>query len=118
MKRYINIFAAALILLFAVSGCKKYLDVVPDSIGTIDYAFRMRSEAEKYLFTCYNNLPSFGDVGSDPGFFTGDEFAAQYPSSIYFDIGLYRIARGEQNIVNPIANYWDGGRGGNLTIRQ
>lgn len=112
MKKYINIFATALILLFAASSCKKYLDVVPDNIGTIDYAFRMRSEAEKYLFTCYNNLPQFGDVNSDPGFFTGDEFAAQYPSSIYFDIGLYRIARGEQNIVSPIGNYWDGARGG------
>jgi len=112
MKRNINIFATALILLCAVTGCKKYLDVVPDNIGTIDYAFRMRTEAEKYLYTCYNNLPYFGDTGSDPGFMTGDELAAQYPSSIYFDIGLYRIARGEQNIVNPIGNYWDGDRGG------
>jgi hypothetical protein len=112
MKRNINLFAAALILLCAVTGCKKYLDVVPDNIGTIDYAFRMRTEAEKYLYTCYNNLPYFGDTGSDPGFMTGDELAAQYPSSIYFDIGLYRIARGEQNIVNPIGNYWDGDRGG------
>jgi hypothetical protein len=112
MKRNINIFATALILLSAVTGCKKYLDVVPDNIGTIDYAFRMRTEAEKYLYTCYNNLPYFGDTSSDPGFMTGDELAAQYPSSIYFDIGLYRIARGEQNIVNPIGNYWDGDRGG------
>ncbi|HWW42554.1 RagB/SusD family nutrient uptake outer membrane protein [Pedobacter sp.] len=112
MKRNINIFATALILLCVVTGCKKYLDVVPDNIGTIDYAFRMRTEAEKYLYTCYNNLPYFGDTSSDPGFMTGDELAAQYPSSIYFDIGLYRIARGEQNIVNPIGNYWDGDRGG------
>lgn len=97
--------------LLAFGGCN-YLNVTPDGIGTIDYAFRKRSEAEKYLFTVYNNLPGFGQTGSDPGFFTGDEFATAYPSSQYFDIGLNRIPRGEQNIVNPLANYWDGGNGG------
>ena len=100
------------LLLWVGTGCKKYLDVAPDNIGTIDYAFRMRSEAEKYLFTCYNDLPAFGNTDQDPGFFSGDEFAAPYPGSIYFGIGLYTIARGEQNVVSPLANYWDGGNGG------
>ncbi len=103
---------AAFCFILINGGCKRYLDVTPDSIGTIDYAFRMRSEAEKYLFTCYNNLPSFGTTSSDPGFFTGDEFATPYPSSQYFDIGLNRIARGEQNIVNPHGDFWEGRRGG------
>jgi hypothetical protein len=95
-----------------LTGCKKYLDVTPDDIGTIDYAFRMRSEAEKYLFTCYNNLPGSGQVWGDPGFITGDEFATIYPQGNYFDPGLYRIARGEQTVVSPLANFWDGGNGG------
>lgn len=102
----------ATLLLLGFAGCKKYLDVAPDNIGTIDYAFRMRSEAEKYLFTCYNNLPSWGSLGSDPGFFTGDEFAGPYPNGIGLNVSLYRIARGEQNIVSPIADFWDGGNGG------
>ncbi|SHF44045.1 RagB/SusD family nutrient uptake outer membrane protein [Pedobacter caeni] len=110
MKKYLNILIFTLLLLN--SGCKKYLNVAPDNIGTIDYAFRMRTEAEKYLFTCYNNLPSFGNTDSDPGFLGGDEFAVQYPSSIYFGVGLYRIARGEQSVSNPQANYWDSGNGG------
>ena len=112
MKKYIRLFSTVLLIIVTGAGCKKYLDVTPDNIGTIDYAFRMRSEAIKYLYTCYNNLPNYGDVGSDPGFFTGDEFAAPYPSSIYFNVGLYSIARGQQNVVSPIANYWDGGNGG------
>jgi len=111
MKNYIKI-TMALMWLTAGTGCKKYLDVAPDNIGTIDYTFRMRSEAEKYLFTCYNNLPAFASTDNDPGFFSGDEFAAPYPGSIYFGIGLYAIARGEQNVVNPLGNYWDGGNGG------
>ena len=112
MKHTKIIGITVLILLAAGSSCKKYLDVAPDNIGTIDYAFRMRTEAEKYLFTVYNNLPAFGEVGSDPGFFTGDEFAAPYPTAKDININLYRIARGEQNVVNPIANFWDGGNGG------
>ncbi|MEO6231164.1 MAG: RagB/SusD family nutrient uptake outer membrane protein [Ferruginibacter sp.] len=112
MKNLMKIFAILFMPLWLGTGCKKYLDVAPDNIGTIDYAFRMRSEAEKYLFTCYNDLPAFGNTDQDPGFFSGDEFAAPYPGSIYFGIGLYTIARGEQNVVSPIANYWDGGNGG------
>jgi hypothetical protein len=108
----IKIVSLSFVLLVTVCGCKKYLNVTPDNIGTIDYAFRMRSEAEKYLFTCYNNLPPFGSNWGDPGFFTGDEFAGPYPNGIGLDINMYRIARGEQNIVNPIANFWDGGGGG------
>ncbi len=108
MKKYLRILTAGVVILVTATGCKKYLDVAPDNIGTIDYAFRMRTEAEKYLFTCYNNLPAFGREGSDPGFMTGDELATIYPPGLYFDPGLYRIARGEQNVVNPFANYWDG----------
>lgn len=112
MKKYHILLLTPLLFLFPFTGCKQYLNVTPDGIGTIDYAFRKRSEAEKYLFTVYNNLPSYGNVASDPGFFTGDEFATAYPSSQYFDIGLNRIPRGEQNIVSPWGNYWDGGNGG------
>ncbi|WP_261387924.1 hypothetical protein [Chitinophaga pinensis] len=36
-------------LLFSGNACKKYLDVVPPDVGTLDYAFRSRNEAENYL---------------------------------------------------------------------
>lgn len=112
MKRYKILWISVVVVLLATGmGCKKYLDVAPDNIGTIDYAFRMRTEAEKYLFTVYNNLPAFGNIDKDPGFFTGDEFAAPYPTAKDISINLYRIARGEQNIVSPIGNFWDGGNG-------
>lgn len=111
MKRFLTLILLPIFTISLFPSCKKYLNVTPDGIGTIDYAFRKRSEAEKYLFTVYNNLPSYGNTGTDPGFATGDEFAIHYPST-YFDIGLNRIQRGEQNIVNPFANYWDGWNGG------
>lgn len=112
MNKQISSYIILVVLLVGTVGCKKFLDVAPDNIGTIDYAFRMRTEAEKYLFTCYNNLPRWSEFGTDPGFFTGNEFATPYPNALGMDIGIYRIARGEQNIVNPIANYWDGTNGG------
>lgn len=111
MKRYLILIITHLLFSIVFTGCKRYLNVTPDGIGTIEYAFRKRSEAEKYLFTVYNNLPSYGNSAADPGFVTGDEFAIHYPST-YFDIGLNRIQRGEQNIVNPFGNYWDGWNGG------
>ena len=49
MKIKFNYKCFLLATLF-VSGlsCKKYLDVVPDNVGTIEYAFRNRNEAENY----------------------------------------------------------------------
>jgi starch-binding outer membrane protein, SusD/RagB family len=100
-------YGLSALLLLVVTSCQKYLDIVPDNVATIDNAFKMRADAEKYLFTCYNNLPQFGNEGADPGFMTGDEFATVYPPQGNISTELYRIARGEQNIVSPIGNYWD-----------
>ena len=51
-----------IILLLLFSGCAKYLDVVPDNIATLENAFTMRSEAEKYLYTCYSYMPRDGSL--------------------------------------------------------
>ena len=66
-----------LILIAVISGmtlsCKKYLDVTPDNVATIDYAFRNRNEAENYLFTCYSTLQNMGPSNSDAAFTTSGE---------------------------------------------
>ena len=107
MKRFTAKYYVLPLLMIIAGGCQKYLDIVPDNVATIDNAFKMRADAEKYLFTCYNNLPAFGNEGQDPGFLTGDEFATVYPPLGNISTDLYRIARGEQNIVSPIGNFWD-----------
>jgi hypothetical protein len=56
-----------------VISCKKFLDIVPDNVATIEYAFRLRVEAEKYLFTLYNYLPGEGSLWNNPAFLGGDE---------------------------------------------
>ncbi|WP_346320673.1 RagB/SusD family nutrient uptake outer membrane protein [Chitinophaga sp. YIM B06452] len=102
--------------LLCVSGesCKKYLDVTPENVGTIDYAFRNRNEAENYLFTCYNTLQGFSNVIYDPGFTTSAEIV--YPNDLserpINDIGFQLIRGTTQNISNPALNYWDGSNSG------
>lgn len=93
-----------------LSSCH-YLDVVPDDVATIDYAFRQRSQAQKFLFTCYSYLPDYADFQSMPGLVTGDEIWFFYPP-LDFNDRAWQVARGNQNIVDPYLNYWDGSNGG------
>src|SRR5690606_40518369 len=93
----------------AVAGCNKYLDVVPDNVATLEYAFRMRSTAERYLATCYSYLPSFGDKYYNPGLYGADEFWLSSDKTTWTN---WSIAQGRQSASSPLINYWRGGNGG------
>lgn len=101
---------ALIMVLITQESCKKYLNVTPENVGTIDYAFRNRNEAENYLFTCYGTLQNMSDVLGDPGFTTSAEIV--YPNDLSerpISDGGFQLIRGTvQNISNPIMNYWDG----------
>ena len=88
------------------TSCTRYLDIMPDNVATLENAFAMRGEAEKYLFTCYSYMPRDADINGSPALFGGDEIW-ELP-----DIGetsMYRqLAEGNQNINSPIGgNYWN-----------
>jgi len=106
--RFKKIYFIALIISVISTSCNKYLDIVPDNVATLENAFTMRNQAEKYLFTCYSYMPSLSNPNSSTHLM-GDELWAVYPHN---ESQPWRIARGEQNISNPIANYWDGGLSG------
>lgn len=95
-----------------MSSCDSYIDVVPDNIATIDNAFTMRVEAEKYLFTCYSYFPRTTSVVYHPAYFGGDELVA----ADYYASGLspYNLPRGNQGLTTTYMNYWDGYNGGQL----
>lgn len=106
-----------LVILLGVTGssCKKFLDVVPDGVATIDYAFRQRSTAEQYLFTCYSYMPKHGNPYTNPAFAAADEFWYFFP---YKDLSGYplnqaswEIARGTQSVSTPLTSYWTGSNG-------
>ncbi len=107
----IGLWCLLFISLGIATSCKRFLDIVPDNVATIDYAFRNRLEAEKYLFTCYNYLPNYASVSGNPGLLGSDELVTNYPNAFNFsdiDPTLMAILLGLQNKVNPVADYWRG----------
>lgn len=99
------IFAAFIMTAMGMSqSCDSYLDVVPDNVSTIDHAFKLRNEAEKYLFTLYSYLPKNGSV-SNIGMLAGDEIWIPYQTSIYSD--AFEIARGNQSVSNEYVGSWN-----------
>lgn len=106
MKKILTILSAA-VLLGTFGACNKYLDIVPDNIATIDNAFALRNQAEKFLFTCYSYMPSHASLSQNPAFFGGDELWL-VPTS---DNDPWKIAKGSQRIVEPYCNYWQGTQG-------
>src|SRR5690606_30775072 len=95
-----------------LASCGKYLDVVPENVGTIDYAFRNRNEAENYLFACYGTLQGLNSQINDPGFVTsGELYNDSYSENMDWNPN-FLIITGTQNTNNPILNYWDGTNSG------
>ncbi|MDF2193319.1 RagB/SusD family nutrient uptake outer membrane protein [Paraflavitalea sp. CAU 1676] len=100
-----------LLLLLTTGACKKYLDVVPDNVATIDNAFTLRSSAERYLFTCYSYMPRSGSFNDNPAMNAGDELWYMFPSKD-INTNFWNIARGEQNASSPLGNFWEGTNSG------
>lgn len=96
--------ASFILVLLTLGSCKKYLDIVPDNVATLEYAFRMRSVAEKYLFTCYSFMPNLGGMQENPALFSADELWM----APHYNWEVRRIGLGEQNVNSPLFNYWDG----------
>ncbi|ACU06291.1 RagB/SusD family nutrient uptake outer membrane protein [Pedobacter heparinus] len=106
IKRQWCLKVAILIVISGLSSCKKYLDIIPDNVATIDNAFAMRSEAEKYLYTCYSYMPKDGSLDQDPSILGGDEiWAIDRPPKPNFNHGIFEIAMGRQATVNPVGEF-------------
>lgn len=98
-------FFITIIASLSFNSCADYLNVIPDGIATIENAFTMRSEAEKYLFTCYSYMPKDGSLAADPAIMGGDEFwSVINPNPPVYNDEMFRIARGFQNSISPLGN--------------
>ncbi|MGN8056698.1 RagB/SusD family nutrient uptake outer membrane protein [Pedobacter sp. 22163] len=116
MKFYYKLICL-LVLCIAGTSCKKYLDVVPNNVGTLDYAFSNRNEAENYLFGCYNTFQNLNrEVVNNVGFVTSSEIIYpnldDNPFNKITGPGFKLIRGGVQNVSNPAIDYWTGGNGG------
>ena len=108
-KRYgFFCFVMALLIL---PGCKKYIDIIPDNVATIDHAFATRATTQRYLTTCYAGLPLIANAASNPAFLGGEEFWTwnifSFPENTEFR-APFRIGNGQQNAGDPILNYYEG----------
>jgi len=110
IRLYIGLIVSSLV---TFTSCDNYLNVVPDNIATIDNAFTSRTMAERFLFTCYSYMPSHANIDQQ-AFTIGDEFWVPYPQTAHYFYSnpFEQIARGNQSIVSPTLNYWDGLNGG------
>ncbi|RFZ94652.1 RagB/SusD family nutrient uptake outer membrane protein [Mucilaginibacter conchicola] len=112
MKAYIRIIILAAVCTLSQS-CKKYLDIVPDNVATLDYTFRNRNETEDYLFTCYSTMQHLNEVVKSPGFVYSTEIVYVNNTDFhFFDETGFSLPRGLQTAANPSLNYWDGSNGG------
>ncbi|MBD1422783.1 RagB/SusD family nutrient uptake outer membrane protein [Sphingobacterium chuzhouense] len=106
--KYLKTTIIACIIAVSV-GCNKWIDVVPDNVASLEYAFRMRSTAERYMAGCYSYIPNFGSMYYNPGLYGADEFWLSSDKATWTN---WNIARGQQSVSSPLINYWTGGSGG------
>jgi hypothetical protein len=103
----ISMIVLAVGLMFSAVSCSDYLDVVPDNVTTLDNAFSLKNEAEKYLFTCYSYIPRNGDGWFNIGMMSGDEIWLPQTDRTYWN-PAFRIAQGNQNSNIPLLDAWRG----------
>lgn len=105
MKKFRIIIVAAIMSLTA--ACGDWLDVVPDGIATLDMAFNSRTQARKYLATCYSYMPKNGGSG-DPATLGGDDIWTRNTThfSGRFSLAGLVISEGRQNAASPVLARW------------
>ena len=98
----------------SLASCDGFLNIVPDNVATIDNAFTLRTNAEKYLFTCYSYLPPVNSLDKNPALEGGDEMMVclQARGEVTKSVGGWRIRNGEQNATTPYCDYWTGANTG------
>ncbi|MDR1864522.1 MAG: RagB/SusD family nutrient uptake outer membrane protein [Bacteroidales bacterium] len=103
----------ALVLCLFLFSCSDYLDVVPENVETVDYAFRTRYRAEGFLYGIFSFLPQHANNGANPALTAGDEIWL-VENIEGFSTSLWRIPQSEQSATTPLANYWAAVQNGNV----
>ena len=115
MKKIIVSISFILTAILCNTSCSDYLDIVPEGTPDMETAFSNKTNARKFLFTCYSYLPKWDQAGSID-FLAGDEHWLIPKGTGFIDqrlsLNAWEIGRGEQNSNDPYQNYWDGLNGG------
>lgn len=92
----------------SLTACTDWLDVVPDGVPTLEMAFNSRSQAIKYLSTCYSYMPKNGGA-SDPTTLGGDDIWTRKTTHLQnsgFSTSGLDISEGRQNAASPVLPRW------------
>lgn len=92
-----------LLLTIALSGCSKFLDIVPDKTQEIELLFQRKDAAYTALATCYHYLPQQDGVYSTHAF-ASDELT----TPIQQETPGIELMRGKQSASDPLLAYWSG----------
>lgn len=110
LQKLRKVFGTSMVVLclLGLESCEdSFLDVVPDNVTTLGHAFKLRNEAQKYLFTCYAYIPKNGDGIYNIGMLAGDEtwIAANRAALTSY---AFNVATGTQRKAQPYMNAWEG----------
>lgn len=97
-----------LMIPISFNSCEKFIDVVPDNLARIENAFAIRTEAYRYLVTCYSYLPNIANPNANPAYFAGNELWHYEPVNFYSS-NILNVAKGRLSATSPQFNTWDGG---------
>ncbi|GAB3014335.1 RagB/SusD family nutrient uptake outer membrane protein [Niabella terrae] len=103
MRNKFVITLTLLLLLAQIYSCKKYLDVVPDNIPTIDDAFSDRYNAMKFLATCYWGIPKSAGWNENPALLGSMELI--FNRDHRTQAGM-QVALSENSAARSLINYW------------
>lgn len=109
MKK-INILLIITLTITLVS-CKKYLDIVPDDVATLDLAFDNRNDALNYLYTCYSYMQQREPFYVNPGMTSSGEIIDNTMQTGDYYYGSYSLnwqyLRGVQTVDAPVEDYFE-----------
>lgn len=104
-----NLRKGLCILLTAIclgaGGCKKYLDIVPSDVATLDDAFKTSSGIYNFLASCYNYIPAINGE-SAPDVLASDEITIPWDRTWY---PSYYLVRGSISSSSPLWDFWGSG---------
>ncbi|WP_316793668.1 RagB/SusD family nutrient uptake outer membrane protein [Pedobacter frigoris] len=98
----IIVLAVFMLLIGANTGCKKYLDVVPDERPTEKDIFRDVLAAEGVLYSCYAAIPSPRNTSGGIDLLTSDEIATPFEHE-----AASQFPRGNYSASSPVISYWN-----------
>ncbi|MEE1945024.1 RagB/SusD family nutrient uptake outer membrane protein [Pedobacter sp. KR3-3] len=101
MNKLKYIFLIVALITISNTGCKKFLDVVPDERPTEDDAFKDPIVAENFLYSCYSFIPNPRASATSLDFMTSDEVVTAFEHETFAN-----FPKGTYTASNPVITYW------------